>query len=99
MSNQEQRIQDMRELGLSDDEIKYMITPLSKLSPNQRITVIAVDDRRRKLIRAANEEWMRQQAEAKTLAGAEGEIEADFSTDNMHVVSTEAGIPAGAYGG
>ena len=83
---EEARVQYLRNLGLSDDEIRYIMTPLKDMKPQQRLSGFNILDKRNNLVAAENDVY-RAELLAKEQAEHDGieEIELDDMPANMSV--------------
>lgn len=77
MNDMEQRKQDLLDLGLTEAEISYITSPISKMKQGDIQVGFGILDRRNTLIDTQNVEWRRQRAEAEALAMADDAEELD----------------------
>lgn len=70
-----ERVASLKELSLTDVEISYLTTPLKLMKPEQRMTAMAIWDRRNNLVAALNDEFRRKQAEDEVMAKSGEEVE------------------------
>lgn len=84
-----ERVARLKDLGLTDVEITYLTTPLKFMKPEQRMTAMAVWDKRNNLVNTENDEFRRLHAEK-----AAHDEEAELATDEDIIAEGAVTAPA-----